>query len=149
MLRAESHKAPRRSCRWILSRTEDRQLLWKENCHRCKHAHIPVPGGCPAFPLWNELSSLSIVISTVIRSLISITYGQVVVGRTGDQTLTSESGDVTRCVPGGYMKVRDISKHPTLQLPPCLLRYAKCCCSHLQGMFFRTAKMLEIGMKPV
>ncbi|BDA49648.1 Flap endonuclease 1 [Coccomyxa sp. Obi] len=40
----------------------------------------------------------------------------VVVGRTGDQTLTSESGDVT---------------------------------SHLQGMFFRTAKMLEVGMKPV
>ena len=22
-------------------------------------------------------------------------------------------------------------------------------CSHLQGMFFRTAKMLEVGMKPV
>lgn len=40
----------------------------------------------------------------------------VVVGRTGDQLLTSEAGDVT---------------------------------SHLQGMFFRTARMLEAGMKPV
>lgn len=40
----------------------------------------------------------------------------VVVGRTGDQMLTSEAGDVT---------------------------------SHLQGMFFRTARLLESGMKPV
>ncbi|KAL6784452.1 RAD2 [Auxenochlorella protothecoides x Auxenochlorella symbiontica] len=40
----------------------------------------------------------------------------VVVGRTGDQTLTDEAGNVT---------------------------------SHLQGMFFRTVKMLESGMKPV
>ncbi|KAK9804920.1 hypothetical protein WJX72_012073 [[Myrmecia] bisecta] len=40
----------------------------------------------------------------------------VVVGRTGDQMLTSETGEVT---------------------------------SHLQGMFFRTARMLEAGMKPV
>lgn len=40
----------------------------------------------------------------------------VVVGRTGDQMLTNEAGDVT---------------------------------SHLQGMFFRTARMLEAGMKPV
>lgn len=40
----------------------------------------------------------------------------VVVGRTGDQMLTSEAGEVT---------------------------------SHLQGMFFRTVRMLEAGMKPV
>eukprot|EP00887_Chlorella_sp_A99_P006878 scaffold2.g6878.t1 len=40
----------------------------------------------------------------------------VVVGRQGDQLLTSEAGEVT---------------------------------SHLQGMFFRTARMLEAGMKPV
>ncbi|KAK9818555.1 hypothetical protein WJX74_006900 [Apatococcus lobatus] len=40
----------------------------------------------------------------------------VVVGRTGEQSLTSEAGEVT---------------------------------SHLQGMFFRTARMLENGIKPV
>lgn len=40
----------------------------------------------------------------------------VVVGRVGDQMLTSESGEVT---------------------------------SHLSGMFFRTVRMLEAGMKPV
>ena len=40
----------------------------------------------------------------------------VVVGRTGDQLLTSETGEVT---------------------------------SHLLGMFFRTTRMLEAGMKPV
>eukprot|EP01025_Chloroclados_australasicus_P050597 TRINITY_DN5838_c0_g1_i1.p1 TRINITY_DN5838_c0_g1~~TRINITY_DN5838_c0_g1_i1.p1 ORF type:complete len:414 (-),score=56.52 TRINITY_DN5838_c0_g1_i1:232-1326(-) len=40
----------------------------------------------------------------------------VVVGRTGDQTLTSETGEVT---------------------------------AHLQGMFTRTARMLESGMQPV
>lgn len=40
----------------------------------------------------------------------------VVVGRTGDQTLTNETGEVT---------------------------------SHLQGMFFRTARMLEAGLRPV
>ncbi|KAK9786073.1 hypothetical protein WJX73_007328 [Symbiochloris irregularis] len=40
----------------------------------------------------------------------------VVVGRTGDQMLTNEAGEVT---------------------------------SHLQGMFFRTARLLESGMKPV
>ncbi|EFN50740.1 hypothetical protein CHLNCDRAFT_37697 [Chlorella variabilis] len=40
----------------------------------------------------------------------------VVVGRQGDQMLTSETGEVT---------------------------------SHLQGMFFRTVRMLEAGMKPV
>lgn len=38
------------------------------------------------------------------------------VGRTGDQLLTNESGDVT---------------------------------SHLQGMFYRTSRMLEAGIKPV
>ena len=105
--------------------------------------------GVQPFHFKSNLAAFSTVISTVVYSLISIAYGQVVVGRTGDQTLTSESGDVTRCVSGGYIKVRDIFKHPTLQLPPRLLRYVTCCCSHLQGMFFRTAKMLEVGMKPV
>jgi flap endonuclease-1 len=40
----------------------------------------------------------------------------VVVGRTGDQLLTSETGEIT---------------------------------SHLLGMFFRTTRMLEAGIKPI
>ena len=79
--------------------------------------------GVRPFHFGNNLAAFSIVISTVTYALISIAYGQVVVGRTGDQTLTSESGDVTRCVSGAYIKVKDISKDPTLQLPPRLLRY--------------------------
>lgn len=41
---------------------------------------------------------------------------QAVVGRQGDQTLTSESGETT---------------------------------AHLQGMFLRTVRMLETGIKPI
>ncbi|KAL3146724.1 Elongation of fatty acids protein 2 [Trebouxia sp. C0009 RCD-2024] len=51
-----------------------------------------------------------------IDASMHIYQALVVVGRTGDQTLTNEAGEVT---------------------------------SHIQNMFFRTAKMLESGMRPV
>ena len=100
---------------------------------------------------------------------------QVVVGRQGDQLLTSEAGDVTRWVLafprggaggwgglwGGGGTARFVSalahEHPHAQPPPppppspLLHRtpHHTAPCSHLQGMFFRTARMLESGMKPV
>ena len=68
---------------------------------------------------------------------------QVVVGRTGDQTLTSESGDVTRH--DERLQVQFAPTSSSILLSYCVRVW----CSHLQGMFFRTAKMLEVGMKPV
>ena len=64
---------------------------------------------------------------------------QVVVGRTGDQLLTSETGEITRYdgrfFPNGFSKTLLI-----INLIPC---------SHILGMFFRTTRMLEAGIKPV
>lgn len=71
----------------------------------------------------------------------------MVVGRTGDQTLTSEAGDVTRRAEApagkalhGLYLLQAFFRDVTPSLLPC---------SHLQGMFFRTARMLEAGVKPV
>lgn len=100
---------------------------------------------------------------------------QVVVGRQGDQLLTSEAGDVTRwaSIVVRYLMLLHAAKYSTgsqltcVQVPPsrvqvlrmrCFMstcpspltiRIPLCCRSHLQGMFFRTVRMLEAGMKPV
>lgn len=90
---------------------------------------------------------------------------QAVVGRTGDQLLTSETGEVTRygrnqhqnwphwlrLYTSSNMQSWQAGTHYTLLQLVCqsesqVFLFA---CSHLQGMFFRTARMLEAGMKPV
>jgi flap endonuclease-1 len=74
---------------------------------------------------------------------------QVVVGRQGDQMLTSETGEVTRWVPPPSL-LRPTRAHPAAAVPPPLTpRAPPSRCSHLLGMFFRTARMLEAGMRPV
>lgn len=87
-------------------------LLVGQTCSKwggCWRGSGRAPGGrpsqpaCPAHPPTHHCHCL-------------VGWMQVVVGRIGDQLLTSEAGEVT---------------------------------SHLQGMFFRTARMLEAGMKPV
>ena len=67
------------------------------------------------------------------------------VGRSGDQLLATEAGDVTRCgdSPEG---VKHEGPCGVQQPPTCLTAV---CCSHLAGMFFRTVRMLEAGMKPM
>ena len=78
---------------------------------------------------------------------------QVVVGRTGDQTLTSEAGDVTRCACSQEHGLQGSQAWQNMCVSPlsyCCVDGARwLCCSHLQGMFFRTARMLEAGIKPV
>lgn len=96
-------------------------------------------------------------------------------GRTGDQTLTDEAGNVTRWARHvtGFGLVRPIMQGqacgsgggvtpgPAWQRLRWSGQGAKSAasftagqsfpslCSHLQGMFFRTVRMLESGMKPV
>lgn len=74
---------------------------------------VVYPGGCTDNPQVPYPCASSV---RGLHASCACMCAQVVVGRTGDQLLTSEAGDVT---------------------------------SHLQGMFFRTARMLEAGMKPV
>jgi hypothetical protein len=79
-------------------------------------------------------------------SMLTRVPAQVVVGRTGEQGLTSESGDDTRCARAlstQFICINHIFRPRFLSQ-----RYAPAR-SHLQGMFYRTAKMLEAGIKPV
>ena len=68
---------------------------------------------------------------------------QIVVGRTGTETLTNEAGEVTRSaftleLLGNLSGTsRDVSVFLLFVL------------SHLQGMFTRTIRLLEAGIKPV
>jgi len=62
---------------------------------------------------------------------------QAVVGRQGDMQLTNEAGEVTRWAP---------SVLPKHALSPLT---ASPRCSHLQGMFTRTVRILDAGIKPM
>lgn len=72
----------------------------------------------------------------------------VVVGRVGDQLLSNEAGEVRPS--GGEGNWRAVCAARGLAWdaaapPPSAAQVT----SHLQGMFFRTVRMLEAGIKPV
>ena len=67
---------------------------------------------------------------------------QIVVGRTGMETLTNEAGEVTR-----YTNISQDAVTMFLELVFFLIYYLFP--SHLQGMFNRTIRLLEAGIKPV
>ena len=77
---------------------------------------------------------------------------QVVVGRTGDQTLTNEAGEVTR---SGFKCLHSLiekSHFARNRVQNSVSVHSDgflCHCSHIQNMFFRTVRMLESGMRPV
>lgn len=63
---------------------------------------------------------------------------QAVVGRQGDMQLTNEAGEVTRCV-----------LHSAKGARARWLTRACRACSHLQGMFSRTVRILDAGIRPM
>ncbi len=74
----------------------------------------------------------------------------VVVGRVGDQQLTSETGEV-RAHKGAQadLESEDRAARPRAARPRAPPPAPPQVTSHLQGMFFRTVRMLEAGIKPV
>jgi hypothetical protein len=75
---------------------------------------------------------------------------QMVIGRTGDQLLTNEAGETTRYIPGTPGRQTLVLGFPPLTRTTDEHGHAAVWAhSHLSGIFYRTARMLEAGMKPV
>ena len=82
---------------------------------------------------------------------------QIVVGRSGTEMLTNEAGEVTRCL--FYSLTLQFSSF-FFFMTLTHISFGICCLSffpsflfffssHLQGMFSRTIRLLESGLKPV
>lgn len=72
---------------------------------------------------------------------------QIVVGRSGTEMLTNEAGEVTRCFRHSLT-----SQFSSFYMIFIHNPFGFCCnsfFSHLQGMFSRTIRLLEAGLKPV